>query len=95
MDEGDLMEQVMAFVEWIKLNYVNVIIAISALTSFLEIVVRLTPTKTDDGFVSRLGKWIDIIMDFLKIPKIVKAPKVELEEPQKEEPVEKPADKPL
>lgn len=66
------MEDVLMFWAWLKENYVNVLISVAALVGFLETVVRLTPTKKDDGAVARLGKAIDWILDLLKIPNVNK-----------------------
>lgn len=38
--------------------------------AFAEAIVRITPTKTDDGFVTRIGGYIDIALNFLKIPNV-------------------------
>lgn len=45
---------------------------ILAILTVLELGVRLTPTKTDDGAVERIGKVIKKILDFLKVPNIKK-----------------------
>ena len=37
-----------------------------------EAVVRLTPTKEDDAFVERVGKWVRRVLDFLRIPNVKK-----------------------
>ncbi len=39
-----------------------------------EAVVRLTPTKTDDGFVTRIGVIIEKVLNALKVPNNVKPP---------------------
>lgn len=44
---------------WFVNNWDMFIAALVALTAFLEAVVKLTPTKEDDGFVHRLGEFID------------------------------------
>lgn len=82
------MEKVLEFWAWLQENYVNVLISVAALVGFLETIVRLTPTKSDDGFVSRLGNLIDWIMELLKIPNVAK-----IQTFGKDKPVEKPADK--
>lgn len=58
--------------EWIKDNYVNVFQILFALVVLGEAVTAITPTKTDDGFVKRLGNGIDKIAEMLKIPNNVK-----------------------
>ena len=57
-----------AIFQWIVANYVNVFLALAALVGVAELVVRFTPTKTDDGAVERIGAVIRKIMNFLKIP---------------------------
>lgn len=64
------MEKVLEIWEWLKLNYVNMVIVLVALVSFLEALVKLTPTKTDDGAVKRIGSVIDWIAKMLKIPNV-------------------------
>lgn len=57
--------------EMIKLlgeNYAEILLALSMLVGAAEIIVRLTPTQEDDGFVERVGKVLRKIMDFLKVP---------------------------
>jgi len=66
------MEFFMSVYGWLKVNYIDMFMALSMLVAALEMVVRLTPTKADDGFVERLGSWNRKIMDFLKIPNIKK-----------------------
>lgn len=62
----------MEVVIWVQNNYVNVLLLLSALVAVGEIVVRFTPTKEDDGFVSRLGAYIDKALDLAKVPNIRK-----------------------
>ena len=45
---------------------------IVGLISVAEVVVRLTPTKKDDGAVERIGYIVRKIMDFLKLPNLKK-----------------------
>ena len=61
----------LAFV-WIKANWSGVLISLGALVAFLETVVRLTPTKTDDGAVLRIGKVIDWLFELAHIPNVSK-----------------------
>ncbi len=39
-----------------------------ALLAVAEIVVRLTPTKKDDGAVERLGSWIRRTLGWMRVP---------------------------
>lgn len=66
------MDKIVLFFSWVKENHVNVLISLAALVAFLEALVRLTPTKADDGAVSRIGKLIDFILDALKVPNVNK-----------------------
>lgn len=38
----------------------------------LELIVRLTPTKKDDGFVQRFGGAIKLGLDLMRVPNIKK-----------------------
>lgn len=58
----------MQIVQWILANYPDVMLAMVGIVGAAEIIVRLTPTKKDDGFVERIGSVIRKVMDFLKIP---------------------------
>jgi hypothetical protein len=40
-------------------NADNIALLAVSLLAFAEVVVRLTPTKTDDGAVKRVGEFID------------------------------------
>lgn len=44
------------------------LVAFAGLISVAEIVVRFTPTKSDDGAVKRIGDRIDKLLDLLKVP---------------------------
>ena len=58
----------MNLVNFVMKNYVEIIMAIGSIISIGQVIVRLTPTESDDGFVTKLGKAFDGICDFLKIP---------------------------
>lgn len=62
----------MQYVLWIQEHYVNVLMLLSAVVAVGEAITRLTPTKEDDGFVSRIGGVIDKVLDFAKVPNIRK-----------------------
>ena len=55
-------------IQFIVENYVGILGSVVALVAFAETVVRLTPTKSDDGAVERIGKIVSAICDFLKVP---------------------------
>ena len=58
----------METVQWLASHYEEIFAAMVGLVGAAQIIVRLTPTKADDGFVTRIGQWLDKAMDFLKIP---------------------------
>lgn len=53
-------------------NYMEVFAILGMLVAAAEAIVRLTPTKKDDGAVERVGNILRRVMDFLKIPNIKK-----------------------
>lgn len=55
---------------WLMLNYSGVVTSLVMLVAALEAIVALTPTKKDDGFVKRMGEWIDKLRRLLKVPSI-------------------------
>jgi hypothetical protein len=62
------MVQLMALYSWVQLNGAVLISAIMAGLTFLEFIVRLTPTDKDDGAVERAGKFIRNAFDVLGVP---------------------------
>ena len=60
----------MEWFNWLMANYMDMMAILGAVVGVAEMVVRMTPTEKDDGFVQRLGGWIKGAMDFLKIPNI-------------------------
>lgn len=64
----------LAFWVWFQASYVEVVALVTAGIAFAEAVVRLTPTKTDDGAVERLGAAVKRILDFLRVPNLTKTP---------------------
>ena len=58
----------MEIVQWLAEQYEDVFYILAGLLGVAQIVVRLFPTIDKDGFVTRLGKWLDTAMDSLKIP---------------------------
>lgn len=65
---GECMEKFKLAIEWLLLNKEALAVVVLALITFAETVVRLTPTKSDDGAVERVGKIVKKIFDFCKIP---------------------------
>ena len=54
--------------KWIAENYLNLGTVLLAGVALAEAIVRLTPTKSDDGAVERIGAVIRKICDLLKVP---------------------------
>lgn len=61
--------------EWLMANYVQLFQVLFATVILGETVTAVTPTKTDDGFVHRLGNIIDMLAKFFRIPNNVKKDK--------------------
>ena len=59
-------------IQFVQENYVEISKLLIAIGAVAEIIVRLTPTKTDDGALERIGGIIKKILDFAKIPNIKK-----------------------
>lgn len=93
-----MMDKVKALLDWWAANkemlgvlLTSLFAALVAVGGFAELVVRLTPTKSDDGFMERLGAFlkkagekVSWALDKLKIPNNVKGEVEKL--PKKEEP---------
>ena len=56
------MEFLMAKFAWLQANWDQMAEIIVALGVAAEGVVRLTPTKTDDGAMTRIGKIVDQLL---------------------------------
>ena len=59
------MGQILGIYNWFLGNYIQLGVVVSLGIGFAEAVVKLTPTATDDGAVSRIGAWIDKILKFI------------------------------
>jgi hypothetical protein len=66
-------------------NYSQVLQILGLVVVTGQMVTRLTPTKTDDGFLTRAGKLVDVVCDLLKVPNLRK--KVAEENPENEPPL--------
>lgn len=66
------MEGIRSVITFFMENADLIVALVLAILSVLELAVRLTPTKTDDGAVERIGKIIRKALDFLKVPNIKK-----------------------
>ena len=64
------MEVVLGFVGWLKVNYIELLSALGVILVGLEMLVRLTPTKKDDGAVARVAKLYGKLLDLLKVPNV-------------------------
>ena len=66
---------------WIMANYKGILITLAAAWPVLEVIVRFTPTKTDDSALERIGKFGRKLMDTLGIPNKKKEVKTEEDKP--------------
>jgi hypothetical protein len=57
-------------IQWAKDNFLNIIQIVTLVVVAAELITRLTPTKTDDGAVKRLGEQLDKLLTFLKVPNL-------------------------
>jgi len=57
---------------WLMENKEELAMTALTLIALAEMVVRLTPTKKDDGAVERVGHIVKKILDFFKLPNIKK-----------------------
>ena len=64
------MEQVLNYLYWMKDNYAELLSSLAAILLGLEMLVRLTPTKKDDGAIERVGHKLRWIMNLLKVPNV-------------------------
>jgi hypothetical protein len=59
-------------IKWVMDNYAEMIQILGLIVVLGEMITRLTPTKTDDGFVTRLGHWIDTLAQLARVPNVRK-----------------------
>ena len=64
------MDKVLFWIEWLKNNYVPILVLVGSTVLLAEAVVRFTPSKKDDGFVKRIGNVIDRLFDIIHFPNI-------------------------
>ena len=58
-------------VQYLMAHYMDIlglVVAIFATGGLAELATRLTKTKTDDGFVKRIGSAVDKLSDLLGLP---------------------------
>jgi len=58
--------------DWLLANKEGIAATVISFIVLAETVVRLTPTKKDDGAVERVGAVIRKVLDFLKLPNLKK-----------------------
>ena len=63
------------YIQFVMNNWQMIGGILLAIVGVLEMVVRLTPTLEDDGWVERLGAGIRKLLDFARIPNVKKLPK--------------------
>lgn len=61
-------------IDQIQTIVIMVVAGLASIISIAEVVTRLTPTKDDDGAVTRVGERIDKLLDLLRVPNKVKPP---------------------
>lgn len=64
------MDQVLNFLYWLKDNYAELLSSLAVVLLGLEMLVRLTPTKKDDGALERVGSKLHKLMDILHVPNV-------------------------
>jgi len=69
-----MSENLLNYFYWIKDNYVELIVSLSLLIPALQAIARFTPTKTDDGFLEKIGEKLTALMDMLRIPNVKRNP---------------------
>lgn len=55
---------------WMRDNYVELFTSLAILMIALQGFVRLTLTKSDDAFLERVSKYLNMVMVWLKIPNV-------------------------
>ena len=59
------MKFVVEIYVYIKSNWYGIILIGGAMLALAEAIVRVTPTKKDDGAVERIGKWLRSAFDMI------------------------------
>lgn len=62
------MEKLQAILAWWNLNGGAIAAILLGILPVAEVIVRLTPTKKDDGAVQRFGYWVRWFFDKMKVP---------------------------
>jgi len=66
------MEFITMVIDFLTVNYIEIVAASLGVIGVAEIITRFTPTKKDDAFLERVGSVFRKIMDYLKIPNLKK-----------------------
>jgi hypothetical protein len=85
------MDKVLEYWGWLQANYKNVLLTLAALVAFLEAFVRMTPTKSDDGAVHRIGQFVDWLLELAHIPNVNKIQTFKALEPEVDPKANKPS----
>lgn len=64
------MEQIQMILAWWNANGGIIAGVMLGILPVAEMVVRLTPTKKDDGAVQRVGYWVRWFFDKIKVPNL-------------------------
>lgn len=64
------------FIQWLIDSKEELAGLLLGLVAVAEVITRLTPTKSDDGFVERVGHFIKKALDALGLPNKIKGPDV-------------------
>jgi len=59
------MESILPIIAWLQANMMELSAVLVSAIALAEAVTRLTPTTTDDGFVKRMGFWVDKLLSWL------------------------------
>lgn len=62
------MGQIMAIVEWVKANWLQIVQVITSIIGVASIIVKMTPTQKDDAI---LGKIIAFVSKYIALNKKV------------------------
>lgn len=65
-----MMDTILNQYYWMRDNYAELLTSLMILMIGLQGIVRLTPTKKDDGAVERLGGYLTKLMELLKVPNV-------------------------
>ena len=64
------MEFIMKMFAYIQAHWYGILMAGSMILATAEFIVRLTPTKSDDGFVQRIANVYNKLFELLRVPNV-------------------------